>query len=89
MGVALLVICFGLAFFLAKSPKVPPLVPFALPVALGVFYMVARRDEKAATSGDPQPGLVALVGVASVVLVLVAMLAGYRLRNRSRLRNRR
>ena len=83
MTSTLLVICIPLAFWLAMSRRVPALVPWVVPLALAALFFVAWRQETTATSGDPQPGLLALVGKVSVGLALVAMLLGYLVRYRS------
>ena len=84
MALPLLVVCIPLAFWLATNRRVPALVPWVLPVAVGVLFFFAWRREATWTGGgDPQPGLVALVGKVSVGLVLVAMLLGYYVRSRS------
>jgi hypothetical protein len=84
MAVPLLIVCIPLGYLLARSRRVPVLVPWVLPVGLGVLFFVAWRSETTWTGGgDPQPGTVALVGTVSVVLVLLAMFLGYHTRYRA------
>jgi hypothetical protein len=83
MALVLLLICAPLAFMLAMNRSVPALLAWGVPVGLGVFwYMNWRREATWTGGGDPQPGLVALVGKVSVGIVLVALLAGLYVRYR-------
>lgn len=84
MAVPLLLVCLPVTYLLARSRRVPVLVPWAFPIGVGLLFFVAWRHEATWTGGgDPQAGTVALVGTVSVVLVLLAMLLGYHVRYRA------
>jgi hypothetical protein len=84
MAVLLLVICIPLAFWLARLREVPAIVAWIVPVGLGIFWYLEWRHEANWTGGgDPQPGLIALVGKVSVGLVFFAMIIGFGVRYRS------
>jgi hypothetical protein len=83
MAILILVIFVPVAFGLAVSKTVHPLVAWLIPAGLAVFWFAAWRHEATATSGgENQAGLVALVGVVSVGIVLLAILVGFVIRHR-------
>jgi hypothetical protein len=47
-----------------------------VPACLALFWLVEWLHERAATSGDPQPGLAALLGFVSVAAAVIAIFVG-------------
>jgi hypothetical protein len=80
MAILILVIFVPVAVGLAVSRSVRPLVAWIVPTGLGIFWFAAWRHEAAATGGDNQAGLVALVGIVSVAIALLAVFVGFVIR---------
>jgi hypothetical protein len=81
MAILILVIFVPVAVGLAVSRSVPPLVAWIVPTGLGIFWFAAWRHEAAATGGgDNQAGLVALFGIVSVAIALLAVFVGFVIR---------
>jgi hypothetical protein len=78
----LLPLCLIIAGLAAASPAIPMWMPWLVPGALAVLFVIAWDEERAATGGDPEPGLVALVGIVSVAATGAAIGVGYLVRRR-------
>jgi hypothetical protein len=81
--VAILPVLLVLVVWTAARPSVPAWVPWLGPLGLAIGVLVAwRRNVTCRGCGDPQPGLVALVGGVSVGILLAGLLVGYAVRAR-------
>lgn len=80
-------LCFLATLVTAASRIVPFWAPWLYPAGMGAYCFVEWRHEEAATSGDPEPGLVGLVGEVSVGVLVVGILLGYGIRAWNRRRD--
>lgn len=72
--------CGALLLGLAPLPRWVSLVPG---LAVGIFYFVAwLHEQDPSLGGDPQPDLIAAVGVVFTAVVLGAGMLGWRFRRR-------
>jgi hypothetical protein len=73
----------------AARTSVPRWVPWIAPCGVGIWaYTDWHHDATCTGCGDPQPGLIALVGSVSVAVLVVGIVVGYFIRSRAVRRER-
>ena len=72
---------WAIGLVLASVPSAPRWSPWLSPVLLAGLYTREYIDDRNATSGDPQPGLIMLVGLIVVAVATVLVVVGLLIRD--------